>query len=49
MGSGSRITFGLTPGLVFGVQIGRFPFAVTLNLNIAFVWVQIGFGKGYDQ
>lgn len=49
MGSGSRITFGLIPGLVFGVTVLRFPFAVTVNLNLAFVWVSLGFGKGYDQ
>ena len=49
MGSGDRIklyqagTFGL------GVSVGRFPFSLTVNFQLAGYILSIGFGKGYDQ
>lgn len=49
MGSGNRVKFGLKPGLVFGMTVRRFPFALTLNLDLGCVWVSIGLGRGYDK
>lgn len=49
MGSGDRITFDRTGGFGLGVHLGRFPFAVTVNVSFLFWNLSIGFGKGYDQ
>jgi len=49
MGSGDRITFQSTDAFGFGINVCRFPFAVTLNLHFLLWHLSVGLGKGYDE
>ena len=49
MGSGDRIVLMFTPSLGLGMNVSRFPFALTINIQIANVLLSVGLGKGYDQ
>ncbi len=51
MGSGDKITWGklATPTIGLGLYIGRFPFNLTIGVTFIFWFVQLGFGKGYDE
>ena len=49
MGSGDRVSFSRNQGFAIGIGGDRFPFAVTLWLNLGFWSVQVGFGKAYDD
>lgn len=49
MGSGERFEVFRSDGVGFGFYVSRFPFSLTINLNLLLWVVSIGFGKGYDQ
>lgn len=49
MGSGPRFTAWLTPGLIFGLTIARFPFSWTASLHLGFFAISYGFGRAYDE
>lgn len=49
MGSGKRFTAHSTSFIGLGFAIGRFPFALTINVHILLWCVSLGFGKGYDE
>lgn len=49
MGSGKRFTYGRTESFGAGFAVARFPFALTIDANLFFWFVSIGFGKGYDE
>jgi hypothetical protein len=49
MGSGDRITVWRAEGVGLGITIGRFPFALTISMQVLLWGFSIGFGKGYDQ
>lgn len=49
MGSGDRVVLQRTEAFGFGVNLSRFPFAVTLGIHLLLWHLSIGFGKGYDQ
>ena len=49
MGSGDKFQWGWMKGLVCGFDTETFPFAFTLRLYLGPMWVQFGFGKGYDE
>lgn len=49
MGSGDRITVYRTGSFGVGVAVARFPFALTINVQVLCWGLSIGFWKGYDQ
>lgn len=49
MGSGNRFTCGLNEGCGLGIYVARFPFTVTISINLLFWFVSLGFGRGYDE
>ena len=49
MGSGDRVTFQTTESFGIGLNVCRFPFAVTVNIHLALWHLSFGFGRGYDQ
>lgn len=49
MGSGNRLKLYRTQGFALGVYVGKFPFAVTVELLLGPVTLSLGFGKGYDH
>lgn len=49
MGSGSRFKYGFMHGFVFGFDTADFPFAITVRLYIGCVWIELGYGKAYDE
>lgn len=48
MGSGNRFKFGRLEGFGIGLYVSRFPFALTLTVNLFFWYVSLGLGKPYD-
>ena len=49
MGSGPRFSITMLEGFGLGIYVGRFPHAVSININLIKINVYIGFGKGYDE
>lgn len=49
MGSGDRLQVYWAGSFGLGFSVARFPFALTLNLQVLLWCLSIGFGKGYDQ
>lgn len=49
MGSGDRVVLMFAPSFGLGMQVSRFPFAITINIQVANVLLSVGLGKGYDQ
>ena len=49
MGSGPRFTVKFIRGISLGVFHYPFPFANTFILQLGFIAITIGFGKGYDE
>lgn len=50
MGSGKRLDYWVdTSAFVLGVAISRFPFALSVNVNLGVVHISIGLGRAYDQ
>jgi len=50
MGSGPRFSFRfIKEQFGFGFFIGKFPFALTINIYAFFWAIGLGFGKGYDE
>lgn len=50
MGSGDRFSFQRsTDSIALGIQIGKFPHALSIGISFL-VWdIYFGFGKGYDE
>ena len=49
MGAGKKFTAYSTGSLGLGFSVGRFPFALTINVQVLMWGVSLGFGKGYDE
>lgn len=49
MGPGSRFKLRRTQGFGLGVFVCRFPFSWTIKVGLLVWYVEVGFGKGYDQ
>lgn len=49
MGSGSRFKISYSPFIGLGVSWNTFPHAFCLNILMPFIYIYIGFGKGYDE
>lgn len=49
MGSGDRIQLMRTEAFGVGINVSRFPFAVTVSIHVALWVLSVGFGKGYDE
>lgn len=49
MGSGDRIAVWRAEGFGIGLNVSRFPFAVTISAHLLLWGFSVGFGKGYDQ
>ena len=49
MGSGDKFKYGKLNCFGLGIYIDRFPFALTVGINVLFWYVSVGFGKGYDE
>lgn len=50
MGSGSKFSFNQTfKYFSIGLSVSRFPHTVSVNFDLGFWHIYIGFGKGYDE
>lgn len=49
MGSGDRFTLDITSGFGFGIYVSRWPFALSIDVQITWLHLSLGFGKGYDE
>lgn len=49
MGSGNKFSVWRSDGFGLGLNVSRFPFALTVSVHLLLWGVSIGFGKGYDD
>lgn len=49
MGSGSRISLARNPYFGLGAYVDKWPFSVTIGVQVGFWILYLGFGKGYEE
>ena len=49
MGSGPRIQVFFNKGILLGVTLDKFPFALSFNLFLGPIGIFLGLGKAYDD
>lgn len=49
MGSGPRIQAFLNKGILLGITLDKFPFAVSFSIFLGPIGVFVGIGKAYDE
>lgn len=49
MGSGKRFEVWSSEAFGIGLNVARFPFALTISVHLLVWGISVGFGKGYDQ